>query len=112
MENISNQFDELLKKFEDYANSNVELYKYKLIDKSSVVLSSLITFRIILVSFTFFFLALSAGLALWLGEILGKTYYGIFVISGVYGIIAIILYLAREKIRQSICDTIISKAFN
>lgn len=112
MENNSIQFDELIKKLEDYGNSNIELYKYKLIDKSSVILSSFITLRIVAVGFTLFFLVFSMGLALWLGEILGKTYYGIFIMSGIYGIIAIVLYVSREKIRQSICDSIISKAFN
>ena len=112
MEKNSIQFDELLKKLEDYGNSNIELYKYKAIDKSSTILSSLITLRIVTVGFTLFFLVFSSGLALWLGEILGKIYYGIFIISGVYGVIAIALYGFREKIRQSICDSIISKAFN
>lgn len=112
MEDNSIHFDELLKKLEEYGNSNVELFKYKAVDKFSVILSSLMTLRIVAVGFILFFLVLSSGVALWLGEILGKTYYGIFIISGVYGIIALALYFSREKIRQSICDTIVSKAFN
>ncbi len=112
MENNSIQFDTLLKRVEDYSNASIELLKYKAVDKTSELLSSVIARLIVIVAFTLFFLVLSAGLAWWLGELLGKIYYGIFIISAVYGIIAIVLYSMREKIKQSICNSIISKAFN
>jgi hypothetical protein len=112
MENSSIQFDTLIKRLEDYSDVSIELLKYKTIDKSSNLLSSLITYRIICVWFTLFFLVLSSGLALWLGEVFGKIYYGIFIMSGVYGIIAFALYGLREKIKQNISNSIIAKAFN
>ena len=112
MEDNSMQFHTLIKRLEDYSNSSIELLKLKAIGKGSELLASLITYRIICVGFTLFFLVLSAGLALWLGELLGKIYYEIFIMSGVYGIIALVLYGLREKIKQNICNSIISKAFN
>lgn len=111
-EKDSIQFEELIKRVEEYADTNITLLKYKAIDKTSVLLSSLIIYRIIIAGFTVFFLFLSLASALWLGEVFGKFYLGAFIISGVYGIITLILYGLRDKIRQKICNSIISKAFN
>lgn len=112
MENHSIQFEELIKRIEEYADTNIKLLKYKAIDKMSALVSSVITYRIIIAGFTVFFLFLSLAVALWLGEVFGKIYYGVFIICGFYGIIALVLYGVRDRIRQQICNSIISKAFN
>lgn len=112
MGNNSSQFEELIKRVEEYTDTNIKLLKYRSIDKISTLVSSVITYRIIVAGVAIFLLFLSLALALWLGEIFGKIYYGVFIVSGVYGIIALVLYGVRDRIRQSICNSIISKAFN
>jgi hypothetical protein len=37
-------------------------------------------------------LFLNLGLAFWLGEILGRTFYGFFVVAAFYGIAGIVLH--------------------
>lgn len=112
MENNSVHFDDLIKKAEDFGKTNIELYKHKAIDKSTAVLSYILIYRIIIFGIVLFSIFLSSAIALWLGDILGKLYLGVFIISGLYGGIVLLIYLLREKIRQSICDSIISNIFN
>jgi hypothetical protein len=38
-----------------------------------------------------FVLFLNIGLSIWLGEILGKTYYGFFVLAGFYAFAAFLI---------------------
>ena len=40
----------------------------------------------------------SIGLSLWVGEMLGKTYYGFFIVAGVYMLVALILYAGRNQL--------------
>lgn len=112
MEDNSIKFEELLKRLEEYGSTNVELLKLKAIDKSSEIVSVAV-YKILVVFAVFLFsLVLSSGIALWLGELLGKTYYGVFVMSGVYGLVALLMYLRRDQIKESVCNSIITKAFN
>ena len=112
MEDNAVKFEDLFKRLENYTNTNIELLKLKTIDKTAEIVSFSISRLVLIVAFTLFFLVFSAGVSLWLGEILGKVYYGIFVVSGFYGIVAIILFIMREKIKQNIANSIIKKAFN
>jgi hypothetical protein len=49
-------------------------------------------------------------LALWLGELLGKTYYGFLVLSAFYSLLAVLLYIFREKLVEShVSNAIIKK---
>jgi hypothetical protein len=53
-------------------------------------------------------LFLNLGLGFWLGEILGKIYFGFFVVAAFYGIIGIILHFFMHKsIKKLISNYII-----
>jgi len=57
-----------------------------------------------------FVFILSIGLALWIGEILGKTYFGFFVVGGGYAVIAIVLSFFRHQwLKFPISDAIITQ---
>ena len=59
-----------------------------------------------------FFILFSVGLALYLGELLGKGYYGFFALSGFYGLIAIIMAMnRREWLEIKLNDFLISQIF-
>jgi hypothetical protein len=42
-------------------------------------------------------LFLNLGVALWLGDLLGKLFYGFFVVSGFYVIAGIVIYFFMHK---------------
>jgi ABC-type multidrug transport system permease subunit len=111
MENNAKQFEVLLEKAEDYGKTSLELIKLKALDKTSDIISSFIPHSVVFVLIASFMIFLNLGLAFWLGEILGETYYGFFVIAGFYifaGIVFRIFF--QNRLRKNICNSIIKQA--
>jgi len=97
----------------DYLETRIDLVKYKTIDKSSSVLSTLVTSVILILGIFLFLFLLCIGLSFYLGEILGKTYYGFFVVGGFFAIGMIVLFLNRHKwIKSPFEDMIVKNMFN
>lgn len=113
MEDNASLIGTLFEKAEHYAKTSAELFKLKTIDKSADVISTL-TARLAVVSFiTLFFLILNIGIALWIGEMLGKTYYGFFIVAGFYALAGIVFYIFRNKwIKTPLRNSIIAQALN
>jgi len=104
-------FDPLLEIASDCGKTTYELIKLKLLDKVSDIVSSIIPLTIVFVLFTSFLIFVNLGFAFWLGEILGKIYFGFFAVALFYGLTGIILhFLFHKKIKKYICNYIIKKA--
>lgn len=103
----------LAEKAEAYGKTNLELVKLKTLDKAAGALSSAVS-RVVAVLLLFMFLGIaSIGIALWLGELLGKTYYGFFVVAGVYAIVGLVLYLVKDNwIKKGVNNAIIEHVLN
>lgn len=87
----------LFAKTEQYAVSTFELYKLKSIARSADV-ASLVTARIAVGAFAILvFLFLNIGVALWLGDAMGKAYLGFFAVAGIDTVIAVLLTVFRNK---------------
>lgn len=100
--------DSLFDKAEIYAKTNIELYKFKAIDKSADVISSVVAKFAIIIVILQIVLLLNISLSLWIGDILGKTYYGFFIVTGAYVLVALILHFKRSAIiKAPINDAII-----
>jgi hypothetical protein len=55
-------------------------------------------------------LFLNLGLAFWVGEILGKLYYGFFVVAAFYVFIGIIIHFFMYKwLKKIVCNYIIKQ---
>ncbi|MGB8491641.1 MAG: hypothetical protein WCE64_11350 [Bacteroidales bacterium] len=76
MEDNAKLIESLFERATDYSKTSFELIKLKALDKTSEAVSSLIPHSVVFVIFAVFILFLNLGLAFWLGEILGKTFYG------------------------------------
>ena len=99
--------ESLFEKAEDYSKTSLELLKLNAIDKTADVVSSLITRMTLFAVTTLFIFVITIGVALWIGELLGKTYLGFFVMGGVHVTIALLIYTFRrewieKRIRQFI----------
>jgi hypothetical protein len=105
--------ESLIERAEAYGKTTFDLLKLKSVDKTANVVSSAVS-RIVACVLLLMFLGIaSIGVALWLGEIMGKVYYGFFCVAGFYGICGLVLYLARDNfIRKSVNDSIIESALN
>lgn len=113
MENQPPTFGQLMENAGDYLETRLDLFKLQAISKSSDVTSSLITRITIAVIVSFAVLILNIGLALWIGELLGKTYLGFFVIAGLYGLIALLMHVFRKDwLKEPISSKLIKKMLN
>jgi len=57
-----------------------------------------------------FLLLLNIGFALWIGKLLGESYYGFFVIAFIYFLIGILIYSFRNNwIKKPVNKFIITK---
>jgi hypothetical protein len=110
MEDKAKLIESLLERATEYGKTSYELIKLKALDKTSDVVSSFIPHSVVIVliaSFMFFF---NLGLAFWLGEILGKTCYGFFVVAAFYGIIGIVVhFFMHKRLKKIICNYIIKQ---
>jgi ABC-type uncharacterized transport system fused permease/ATPase subunit len=97
MEDNPNLVESLLEKATDYGKTSFELAKLKALDKTSEVSSVLMLNSVVLVLVVSFLLFVNLGLAFWLGELLGKIYYGFFVIALFYCTVATIIHLFLQK---------------
>jgi fatty acid desaturase len=110
MEENTNMFETLLEKATDYGKTSYELAKLKAVHKTAEVVSTLLPHSIVLVIFSSCMLFLSLGLAFWLGEILGRFYFGFFVVGGFYALTGIIIhFFMHDRIKKNISDRMIKQ---
>ncbi|UFH45554.1 hypothetical protein LNP27_10455 [Flavobacterium galactosidilyticum] len=98
MENNTSTIETLFEKAEDYTRTTAELMKLKAVDKTADVASSMLSRGAVSIVFVMFAFLVNIGLSLWVGELLGKDYYGFFIVSGIYLIISILLYIFRDPL--------------
>lgn len=98
MEQKTKPIEALLEKAVEYGKTSLELAKLKALDKTSEVLSSIIPHSVIILLIASFFLFLNLGLAFWIGEFLGKIYFGFFIIAIFYGFVGVFIRLFMFKL--------------
>jgi hypothetical protein len=113
MEDIENQIETLFDRAIEYGKTSIELAKLKAVDKISDIAASLISRIFISAVLIMIFLFASLGLALWLGEIMGKVYLGFFTVAAIYCVLAILTYLFFGKwIKRLIVNGLIRKVLD
>lgn len=110
MEENTKIVESLLEKTTEYINSSIELAKLKALDKTADIVSTIIPQAIVFILMAAFILFLNFGIALWLGEILGSSFYGFFVVAGFYGITGAIVHLFfHKRIKKIIANNIVQQ---
>ena len=100
----------LFERAEDYGKTTLKLIELNAIDKSADVISSLVSRLAVIMTVVSSILIINIGLALWIGKMLGETFYGFFVIGGFYGILAVVLQLYRDQlIKYPVSNSIIKQ---
>lgn len=103
-----NVLSSLLDSVEDYTKTNFELIKLKGLDKLSDIAASVISRLTAIIAFLTFLLIGSIGVAFWLGDVLGRLWYGFFVVSAFYGLLGLIAYFFMHKgLKRAFADRII-----
>jgi len=108
MESKATLMESLLEKVEQYSITSIELIKLKAIDKIAEVVSNLVSRLAIAIIVALFTVIANIGLALWLGEITGKVYYGFFILAGFYALLGILMGIFRNQwIKTPVSNSII-----
>ena len=106
----ANLIESLLERVTDYGKTTFELVKLKALDKTTDAVSSFIPHSFVIVLIAIFMLFANLGLALWLGEIIGKIFYGFLVVAAFYGIIGMIIHFFMHKwIKKLVSNYIIKQ---
>jgi fatty acid desaturase len=109
MEDKANLIESLLDKAIDYGKTSFEVIKLNTVDKASDVVSSGIPHSIVFIFIASFMLFFNLGLAFWLGEILGNTYFGFFLVAAFYAILGIVLHFFMHQWLKNIIYNYIIK---
>jgi hypothetical protein len=97
MDDNSKLFETLLERGTEYAKTSYELAKLKALDKTTDIISSFIPHTVVFVLIVLFLFFINIGLAFWLGEILGKIFYGFFIVAAFYFFAGIFIHLFMHK---------------
>ncbi len=110
MDQQSGLVESLIEKGEQYGKTTLKLLKLKTLDKSADVISNVVSWLIVVVFALLFFLIFNIGIALWIGQILGKSYYGFFIVSGFYALLAILFTIFRKQfVKDPVSNSIITQ---
>jgi len=112
METNSSPIDTLLTNAEQYNKINLGLLKLKSIDKTADIVSTLTSRTLLVITISIVLLMLTITASLWLGELLGKYYYGFLLVSIAYAILGIFLLLVHKHIKSNVADRVIKQMLN
>lgn len=108
MENKPEGLEDLFQKMKEYAEVQVNLLRLKGARKLASSLSSIVSSVILVVISGAILFCFTIGISLLVGDWLGKTYYGFFIVGGIYVIAGIIIYRMRNKlIKRKVTDKLI-----
>ena len=97
-QSTSSLIESLFGQTKEYVDNRLELFKLKMIDKSSNVASAVIAGVALFVVFFIFFIVFNIGLALLIGDLLGKSYLGFLILAVIYAIAGFVIFSKRSKI--------------
>ncbi len=96
--NLSNKLQEIVIRFENFIESNVEYYKLRAFKISMKMIVSLINIFIFGGLSLFILVFLSIGFALWLGEVIGSSYAGFLLIGGFFVLLLLMMLIFGRKL--------------
>lgn len=104
-------FEILFEKAETFGKTTYEISKLKALETTTVVATSVVARISVILMISMFLLVFNIGVALYLGELLEKVYYGFFIVAAFYLIAGIILHFFLHKwIEKPLSNLIITQA--
>ena len=109
MEDKATPIEILVHKAETYAKTNIDLLKLQSVDKLSDIAGLVVAKFIFVLLILMVSILASFGLALWLGDVLGASYYGFFAVAFFYVILAVIVYASKKGIQAPVKNAVIKE---
>ena len=111
METATSAIELLIEKTEDYGKTTLELTKLQALETTTDVVTTLMSRMSVIVLTSLFVLVFNVGLALLFGDLLGKTYYGFFIVAAFYLVAALIShFFLHQWIKKPFSNLIITQA--
>jgi uncharacterized membrane protein len=95
----------------DYVDNRIELFKLKMVDKTANAASAIISGLVLFIVFFIFFIVFNIGLALLIGDLIGKAYAGFLILAAVYAIAGLVIFSKRGKIFKTPVTGMIIRKF-
>lgn len=107
MATLTDHVDTIIESATAYGKTSYELIKLQAVNEVSDHISSAIRRLVVFTALWGFVLFLSTGIALLLGDLLGKIYYGFLIVAGVYLIAVIALRTALKGWLEKIISNVV-----
>lgn len=112
MEDQEHDSASLIEKVKEYASVRKELAILSAVEKGSQLFANLLTDGLVLLFLVLAALFGSFALGFYLSELIGNSYAGFFIVTGLYLLLALVLYLVKDKyVEKKIINSIIGKFF-
>jgi hypothetical protein len=112
MEEIFSKIENLLSHLKEYADNRVTIVKLTIAEKVSRLVANVLAGIFVLFVFFFFIIFASITLAILLSMWIGKMYAGFLIVTGLYFLAGIIIWMFREKLlRLPIMNAMINQLF-
>lgn len=109
MINPASSLELLLEKADGYTMSTLELLQLQAIDKVAEILTTLVARLAVITSIILAILIINIGIALWIGKLMGDSFYGFFTVGIFYLGMALLLHIFQNIwIKKPIRDIIIT----
>jgi hypothetical protein len=110
METTTAAVELLFERTEDYSKTTFELAKLKALKTTTDVVTTMLSKISVVIMVALFILVFNVGVALLLGDLLGKAYYGFFIVAAFYLLAALILhFFLHHWIKKPVSDLIITQ---
>ena len=109
MEDQKTPVEVLLDRTEAFAKTSIKLFRYKATQKVAELVSDMTSGFVIGIIVILVFVNLNIGIALFIGDLLGKMYLGFLAVSGFYACFGLLAYFFRAAwIKEPVNNLIIN----
>jgi hypothetical protein len=112
MESTFARIEELADHVKEYLNTKIDAVKLNTAAKTSRIISNFVAGLVVTLFFFLFIIFISISTAYALSAWIGKMYAGFLIVAGVYFLIAVVIWSARERLlRIPIMNSLIRQLF-
>ena len=111
METTTTTVELLFERTEDYSKTTFQLAKLKALETTTDVVTTMLSKGSVVIMVVLFVLVFNVGIALLLGDLLGKSYYGFFIVAAFYLVAALVShFFLHQWIKKPVSNLIITQA--
>lgn len=110
METTRKTLEDIIGHVETFGKTTIELSKLRSLETSTRLVPLVVARVCVIAMISFFIFVLNIGIALLLGDLLGRSYIGFFIVSGFYLILGVVFrFFLHGWIKKPIGEMIIKQ---